>query len=199
MVPSRQKLGKHFYGAPVQHLRDRAKIPPMRLPPWLAALLPIASLLVSCSHGRPKQPDLVGLSVPALELHTFDGQPVRLVEPGRPTLLVFLGTWCAPSRVEADRLVDLARRYQARGLRVVGVAVGETEGTEGVRRFAEQRDIPFPIVMGTPEARGAFGGTPVTPTAFVVGREGRIESQVVGMLEMSGLESAVSQLFAEAI
>ena len=91
-------------------------------------------------------------------------------------------------------MIEPEIRPQAGPVPVVGVAIGEDEGPEAVRRFVEQRNIPFPVVMGTPEASAAYGGTPVTPTVFIVGREGRIERQLVGMREMGGLEAAVARL-----
>ena len=168
----------------------------MRRPPGpLLASLTVACLATSCVGPlRARQADLVGQAAPALVLKTFDGRSLRLVEKGQPTLLVFLASWCAPCRAEADRLVDLERRFHPRGLRIVGVAIDEPEGPDAVRRFAEERGINFPIVMGTSETSRAYGGTPVTPTAFLVGKEGRIEGQVVGMREMSYLESAVERL-----
>jgi thiol-disulfide isomerase/thioredoxin len=166
-----------------------------RSPGRFIAVFLLACLQVGCLASlRGRQADMVGRAAPALELSTFDGRRVQLVELGHPTLLVFMASWCAPSKAEAERVAELARRYRRRGLRVVGVAIGEDEGPEAVRRFVEQRNIPFPVVMGTPEARAAYGGTPVTPTVFIVGPEGRIERQVVGMREMGGLEAAVARL-----
>src|SRR4051794_14839922 len=89
---------------PLGFARTHARIRPM---PRFAALL-AAGCLCACAHGGA-MPDLVGRLAPPLELTTFDGKPLRLVEPGRPTLLVFMASWCAPSKMEAGRLADLER------------------------------------------------------------------------------------------
>ena len=168
-----------------------------RAPGLFLCVLTLACLGAACvRQTRAKQADLVGQPAPTGALKSFDGHNVNLVERGQPTLLVFLASWCAPSRVEAARLVDLHARFKPRGLRIVAVAVDESEGPDAVRRFVEERHIAFDIVMGTAAVSRAYGGTPVTPTVFLIDREGRIEGQVVGMREMSTLEAAVERLVA---
>ena len=122
------------------------------------------------------------------------GGIVQLVEPGQPTLLVFFSSWCAPSRHEAPRLVDLARRYAPRGLRVIGVAIGEVEGKEGLARFAEEARVEFPIVLGSPAATRAYGEMPVTPTVLLVGKAGTVVGQLSGMRQMGQLEGMLDNM-----
>ena len=195
MVPRVGQNGKDGGGFPTP---VRASIHPMRRAPGLVILFAsLVCLGTGCvRQTRVKQVDLVGQLAPTGQLKSFDGHKVNLVEPGEPTLVVFLASWCAPSRVEASRLVDLATRFKPRGLRIVAVAIDEAEGPDAVRRFVEERHIPFDIVMGTPAVSRAYGGTPVTPTVFLIDRGGRIEGQIVGMREMTNLEPAVEKLMA---
>ncbi len=156
--------------------------------------LAIALLGTVLACASVQRPTLVGSTAPHLALHSAEGQPVELIEDGRPTLLVFFSSWCAPSRHEAPRLVELARRYSARGLRVVGVAVGEVEGDDGVRQFVEQAHVEFPIALATPAAMRAYGELSATPAVFLVGRGGKVEGQLAGMRQMSQLEGMLAAL-----
>jgi thiol-disulfide isomerase/thioredoxin len=166
------------------------------VPPRSFAAALAATVALACAGGQrpPAPPPLVGTTAPSLKLRTLQGRKVQLVEPGQPTLLVFFSSWCAPSRHEAPRLQDLAHRYAARGLRVVGVAIGEVEGKEGPARFVEEASVEFPIALGSPEVARAYGEMPVTPTVLLVGREGTVVGQLSGMRQMRQLESMVARL-----
>lgn len=65
-----------------------------------------------------------GLTAPILEGQSFDGTAV-VVEPGSPTLLVFLAHWCPHCQAEVPDLVEWGQSLPIQvqqGLKVVGVA-----------------------------------------------------------------------------
>jgi cytochrome c biogenesis protein CcmG, thiol:disulfide interchange protein DsbE len=63
-----------------------------------------------------------GLTAPVLEGQAFDGSPI-VVEPGSPTLVVFLAHWCPHCQAEVPDLVEWAESLSVpQGLNVVGVA-----------------------------------------------------------------------------
>ena len=83
---------------------------------------------------------------------------------GRPLMLNFWATWCAPCVTEMPLLAAFARQHP--GWQVVGVAV---DREEPVRRFVTERHIPFPILLA--DGRGpalartlgnSAGGLPFT-------------------------------------
>jgi len=63
-----------------------------------------------------------GLTAPVLEGQAFDGTPI-VIEPGSPTLVVFLAHWCPHCQAEVPDLVEWAESLSVpQGLNVVGVA-----------------------------------------------------------------------------
>ena len=53
-------------------------------------------------------------------------------------------------------------------------------GLETVEPFAQEHDIPYPLVAGGEEAASAFGGVYSLPTTFVVNQEGQVVRRIVG-------------------
>jgi thiol-disulfide isomerase/thioredoxin len=104
---------------------------------------------------------------------------------GKVLLVDVFGTWCPTCHEEAPTLVDLYRRYHARGLEIVGLAY-EVSGDPAVdaplvRRYREKFGIPFPLLLaGTNDVDAAAATLPQLtnftsfPTAIFIGRDGRV-------------------------
>jgi thiol-disulfide isomerase/thioredoxin len=128
--------------------------------------------------------------VPAFTVVDLDGRPIAPDSlRGKVVIVNFWATWCPPCRAEIPDLVALQEKYRDR-LQIIGVS--EDEGpVEGVRRFAADHHVNYPIVMTTAEIRQRFPGVQALPTSFVLDRESRLVQKHVGMLtaELTELET----------
>ncbi len=61
---------------------------------------------------------------------------------GKPLLINFWATWCAPCLRELPAIDQFHRQYQARGWQVIGLAI---DGPTPVREFLGRIKIGFPI------------------------------------------------------
>lgn len=109
------------------------------------------------------------------------GRRVALAEvtSGRPTLIEFWATWCANCLALHPQLLEAHRRYGERANFVaVAVAVGQTPGE--VRRWLDERPVPFPTLW---DARGeavrAFRA-PATSFIVILDAEGQVAYSGVG-------------------
>ena len=111
---------------------------------------------------------------------------------GRVVLINFWATWCGPCRAEIPDLVDLQTKYGDQ-LVIIGVSEDET-GIDGVKRFADDYKMNYPVVMTTPDIRKIFKGVAALPTTFVLDRDGRVAQRHVGMLNPANTEAEVRVL-----
>ena len=72
----------------------------------------------------------------------------------------------------------------------MGIALDE-EGAKVVKPFADQVGINYPIVIGNTRVSAAYGGVQALPTAFLIGRDGRILQAFVGDRSRSDFERAI--------
>ena len=126
----------------------------------------------------------------------LDGRPVSSDDPrfrGKVVLIDIFGTWCPTCHEAAPMLVDLYRRYHARGLEIVGLAYEVTGDTAMdaplVRRFRQVHRIPYLLLLaGVSDARAAAATLPqlhgftAFPTSVFLGRDGRVRLVHAGFL-----------------
>jgi thiol-disulfide isomerase/thioredoxin len=115
---------------------------------------------------RARQP------APALELVRADGSRVSIAAlRGRPVLVHFWATWCAPCREELPGLIDAARRFSDEGLTLLAVAVDDDWAA--VNRFFAGAT---PAEVFRPVSRDAHRPYDVIslPDTYLFSREGRL-------------------------
>jgi peroxiredoxin len=120
-----------------------------------------------------------GLRPPDFALPGVDGQTVRLgALRGRPVLLNFWATWCAPCEMEMPALERLHRRQGPGGVRVV--AVNFKEPPARIRDFARQRDLSFPLLLDADGAVFARYRVETLPFTLLLTRDGEIVAAAEG-------------------
>ena len=117
---------------------------------------------------------------PAFKVNTIDGKPLSLADyKSKVILLNFWATWCGPCRSEIPDLVALQNKYKDQ-LQVIGLVVDDDD-EDGVKKFAANFGINYPIAMATDELRMEYGGIPALPTSFVLDGEGRVVQKHEGL------------------
>ena len=134
-------------------------------------------------EGRPPPTRTIPTDVPNISLADGDGVKHALSEwKGRPLLINFWATWCAPCRREIPLLKALRRERAADGVEVVGIAV---DFRDAVKHYAREMSIDYPVLVGEQDgldAIAAFGMDTVFPFTVFVDRQGRIVTLKIGEL-----------------
>jgi thiol-disulfide isomerase/thioredoxin len=118
---------------------------------------------------------------PAFTVTALDGREISPASlRGKVVVINFWATWCPPCRAEIPDLVALQEKYKDT-LQIIGISEDEG-GVDGVKRFAAEHAINYPVVMATPDIEKMFPGVSALPTSFILDRDSRIVQKHVGML-----------------
>ena len=91
-------------------------------------------------------------------------------------------------------LIELYRDLNPKGLEIIGVAMSY-DPPEQVRALAQQRQIPYPIVLDSQaQIARAFDNVRVTPTTVLISPEGRIVQYRLGLLDMPKLRETIESM-----
>ncbi|MDT3426858.1 peroxiredoxin [Paenibacillus forsythiae] len=139
--------------------------------------------------GKPKE----GGRAPSFELLGLDGKTHSLDEyQGRPVVLNFWGSWCAPCVKEMPALEAQWEKWKAHGVIVVGINVGEDQMT--VQNFVNGVGVSFPVLMDQDrEAVRSYGISPL-PTTFFITAKGTIDTIHIGQLDLGTLDAQIGKL-----
>lgn len=72
---------------------------------------------------------------------------MKLLKPGRKTLVNIWATWCIPCAKEMPELEKIRGKLAARGIDIVGMNV-DTEKGVGIARYVAEKKLTYPIVIG---------------------------------------------------
>jgi len=132
---------------------------------------------------EPTAPRPIPTEIPNLSLADPNGIKHALSEwKGRPLLINFWATWCAPCRREIPLLKALRKERAADGIEIVGIAV---DFRDAVQHYARQMGIDYPVLVGEQDgldAIAAFGMDTVFPFTVFADTRGRIVTLKVGEL-----------------
>jgi cytochrome oxidase Cu insertion factor (SCO1/SenC/PrrC family) len=125
-----------------------------------------------------------------------NGQPLSLrALRGHPLLLNFFNSQCAPCLDELPALRQTVRAYQAKGIRVIGIATGG-DTVASARALARAAHLPYTVAVDVHQSvawRYDVGGW---PTSFFVDARGRMQAQWVGPLDAQTVRAGLAQVGA---
>lgn len=132
--------------------------------------------LLSIGLIRTQQPKAQqGAPAPDFQLSLLGGGILSSQElKGSPLVINFWASWCVPCREEAPTLEATFRRYQARGVRFLGVDYEDAPGD--AQSFVKQYGITYPSIRDTQGSLATTFGVRGVPETFFIDRQYRFFS-----------------------
>ncbi len=132
------------------------------------------------TQGRIPAPQ-PGFLAPDFTLATLDGGSLRLSElRGKPVLLNFWASWCAPCKAEMPAMQRVYAEYRDAGLTILAVNATHQDTLSAAGAFAADRGLTFPILTDVDGSTGALYKVRALPTTFFIDADGNIVDMIIG-------------------
>lgn len=90
-------------------------------------------------------------------------------------------------------MIEIYQQYKGKGFEIVAVAMSY-DPPNYVLNFVQTRQLPFPVALDIDGAHArAFGNVQLTPTSFIVGKDGTILEQKIGELDFVKLKALLDK------
>ncbi len=161
---------------------------------WIkpAAFVAILALGIGSYFSLNNQP-----SAPDVVFHSIKGDKISLAQlRGKVFLVNFWATSCTTCVKEMPQLVATYNKYKGQGLELVAVAMKD-DPPNYVLNFTETRQLPFTVALDiTGEAAKAYGNVVMTPTTFLVDKDGKIIKRYLGEPDFPALHKLLEKKLA---
>jgi len=170
-------------------MEQSAASPSKPLWPKLLAVLVIAAIAIAGYFSFFAKP-----AAPQFSLVDLQGQQVGSQRfQGKVVMVNFWATSCTTCVKEMPRMVDTYNQFRGRGLEFVAVAMSY-DPPNYVLNYAQTRSLPFHVAIDVQgQAAKAFGDVQMTPTTFVIGKDGRILKRYLGEPDWDGLKQLLDK------
>lgn len=132
----------------------------------------------------------------AQSMNDLSGKPQPLAQwKGKPLIVNFWATWCAPCVQEMPELNELAAANAAAGIQVIGVGI---DSPANMLAFGKRLNITYPLYVG------GMGGTDLSrnfgnksgglPYTVLIGADGEVKKTYLGKLKFEELKADLANL-----
>ncbi len=162
---------------------------------WIKpALIGVAMLVIAVGFSvsmnmRTAAPEVSYIS---LKGEKITSQSLR----GKVVMVNFWATDCATCIKEMPQMVETYNKFHGHGLEFVAVAM-KSDPPNYVINFTETRRLPFTVALDSNGGLAkAFGNVTMTPTTFVIDKQGNIIKRYVGEPDFGALHELLKKALA---
>jgi cytochrome c biogenesis protein CcmG/thiol:disulfide interchange protein DsbE len=168
---------------------------------WLLIPIVLVPLVWVLNYGFGKDPadipsQLIGKPLPSFGVLTLDGRALTAAQlRGKPMVINFWASWCAPCVAEHAILLQAQRRYGDR-VNIIGVVYQDT--ADRARNFVARYGGDWPVLLDPGGTLALEFGVTGPPESYFVDAAGVVRGKQFGPLSAAVLEARVSPLLAAA-
>ncbi len=128
-------------------------------------------------------------SVPNLTITTIKNEKIDLnAQKGKVLIVNFWATDCPGCIKEMPDLINTYNEYQPKGLALVAVSMAY-DPPQQLLNYVKVNALPFPVMHDSDNAMSdAFGKVNLTPTTFVIDKNGHIIRKIIGVIDFKDLK-----------
>lgn len=163
-------------------------------------LLPGAVAAIDEAHIHSAGLQTLNEAAPEFSVIDSAGRSIGLKDmKGKPMLLHFWATWCAPCREEFPAFEKLYKEFGGKGLEVLAVSIDSSAGIDDVKNKAAGYGATFPVYLARQGKITASYWTWGVPVTYFIDKRGMIIARGTGPQNWAGdgIRKLVRELIEE--
>lgn len=143
-----------------------------------------------------KAPAAAAAGLYSQSLNDLSGKPQALAQwKGKPLLVNFWASWCAPCVQEMPELSALAAKDGGKRFNVIGIGI---DSPSNLVQFTHKTKVSYPLYVGgmgaTDLARGLGNDKGGLPYTVLIGADGKVIKTYLGKLKFDQLRADLARL-----
>jgi peroxiredoxin len=157
----------------------------------LASIVVLAVVAIGYFSLSSKQ------AAPEVTFTSLTGEKVSMQSlRGKVVMVNFWATSCVTCVKEMPEMVETYNKYKDKGMDFVAVAMSY-DPPNYVLNYAETRKLPFKVALDTQgELAKSFGDVKLTPTTFVIDKNGNVIKRYLGEPDFAALHQLLERALA---
>lgn len=144
------------------------------------------------SGSAPQPVPSLDAPAPSFELSNLSGESIQLEDyRGKPVLLNFWATWCAPCALEMPAFQSRFEEYRGE---LAVVAVNNAEDPADVQAFVDEMELTFDILLDPAAEVQRLYQVRGYPTSFLIDADGVIRIQHIGLMSENQLDGYLQEI-----
>ena len=126
---------------------------------------------------------------------TLTGEKLALADlRGKPLLVTFWATDCPSCVKEIPALIKLYQQYHPHGLKMIAITM-YYDPPSHVVAMTNALQLPYPVALDLSGVHAkAFGNVALTPTTFLIDKNGKVNFSVTGLFDEQDLSKRIHAL-----
>lgn len=141
--------------------------------------------------AKPAAPQVTFVSLQGEKITTADLR-------GKVVLVNFWATDCATCVKEMPEVVATYNKYHGQGFETIAVAM-KHDPPNYVLNYTEKNRLPFKVALDPQgDLARAFGEVKLTPTTFIIDKQGRLVMRILGEPDFARLHALLEEKLRES-
>ena len=130
-----------------------------------------------------------GNRAPDFELKTIEGDTIKLSDlRGKVVFVNLWATWCPPCRAEMPEMVRYYKDHSSKDIEVLAVNLTDSDSEKEVKKFAQDFNLNFPVLLDPEGKVGDTYKTVTIPTTYIIDKKGIIKQKHIGPMSYEMME-----------
>ncbi len=128
-----------------------------------------------------------GMEIPDFYIYDLRNNQVSKADLSNQILVInFWATWCPPCREEIPVFIEMKRRYEDRGIKILLVNIGED--VDDIEKFMRENKYDIDIYIDKKGETAKLFGTNKYPETYIIDGNGILRKKIIGSIDWKGKE-----------